>query len=127
MNAEMDYAFKKLEDAVSTLNEGVLRAEDELQRDGVIQRFEYSFETMWKTFKVFLLDLGVDVKTPKDALKEAFRLEWISDERLYLQMLKDRNKTSHMYNKQVADDIFKNIKSEYIFAMKDVVEYLRSF
>ena len=47
------YAFQKLEKAFSKLKEGAASAQDELDKDGMIQRFEFTFEQLWKTLKNF--------------------------------------------------------------------------
>jgi nucleotidyltransferase substrate binding protein (TIGR01987 family) len=125
MKKEIKLAIEKLEKAVRRLREGAASSRDELDKDGVIQRFEFSFELLWKTLKIFLEGRGVDVKTPKDALKEAFRLEWIEDEDVYLDMLDDRNRTSHIYDQKTSREIFLRIVKKYLPAMKLVVAHLK--
>ena len=80
--------------------------EDFDRRDSAIQRFEFSFELAWKTLKSFLASEGLVVKTPKDALREAYQLGWICDEAMWLAMLDDRNLTSHTYDKILAQEIY---------------------
>ena len=127
MNEELNYALKKFKDATAKLEEGVQKAEGELERDGVIQRFEFSFELFWKTVKIFLKDKGINATTPKETLREAFRLEWIVDENQVLNMLEDRNKTTHIYDKATAQEIFDRIRNAYLGIMKDLVEKLETF
>ncbi len=97
MEDELRYSYKKLKEAVKKLDEGIKEAKDELDRDGVIQRFEFTFELLWKTLKLFLDGEGIITKSPKEALKETFRYGLIKDENLFLDMLEDRNQTSHIY------------------------------
>lgn len=125
MNEELKYAFDRFSSAFIQLKEGVNIAEDDLERDGVIQRFEFTFELLWKTIKIFLREKGIEVKTPKDSLKEGFRLGWIGEEQVFLNMLEDRNKTSHIYEKSVADEIFSRIKVDYINAIESVFGKLK--
>jgi nucleotidyltransferase substrate binding protein (TIGR01987 family) len=125
MNEELKYAFKKFDDAITKLNEAV-SAKSELEKDGAIQRFEFTFELLWKTIKIVLRLKGIDVKTPKDSLKEAFKLGWLSDEKTFLDMLEDRNKTSHIYDKNEAEVIFGRIKSNYASAIVKVSSILKS-
>jgi len=126
MKRETEYALKKLEDGFSRLKEGAENTSDDLDRDGVIQRFEFTFELLWKTLKVFLEEeKGLICHTPKDCLKEAFRMEWIEGEEIFLGMLKDRNKSSHVYEETEAKKIFGRIKGKYIGAMEKVVEKLK--
>ncbi len=119
MKEEIDYALVRLEDAFNALRQGALTAEEELEKDGVIQRFEFTFELLWKTLKIFLHDKGIETKTPKDSLKEAFRIGYIKDEKAFLDMLEDRNKTSHIYDRQTSQEIFERIKNNYIQAIAD--------
>lgn len=127
MEEELKYAYRKLNDAFTKLQEGVDVAKDELEKDGVIQRFEFTFELLWKVLKIFLKSKGVETKTPKDSLKESFRLGWLKDEKAFLDMLEDRNKTSHIYDHKAAEEIFRNIKNNYLEAIKGVLENLKRF
>lgn len=113
MKKEVEYSIKKLETAFLRLVEGIDSVEDDLDKDGVIQRFEFTFELLWKTIKVYLEDKGILCKSPKDCLQQAFKYGLINDELVYLNMLNDRNKTSHLYDQSTSEEIFNNIKSEY--------------
>ena len=125
MKEILEYSTQKLEKAFLKLKEGVVSAKDELDKDGVIQRFEFTFELLWKALKIFLEYQGIDVKTPRDSLKEAFRIELIEDEEIFLDMLEDRNKSSHIYDKEVSEEIFRRIKSFYIQAIENVLKKLK--
>lgn len=118
------YSHEKLKNAFDKLNEGADIADDELQRDGVIKRFEFTFELLWKTLKIYLENQGIIVRSPRESLKEAFKLNLIEDEKVFLDMLKDRNETTHIYDKETADKIFNRIKSDYISAIENVVKKL---
>lgn len=84
-------------------------------QDGVIQRFEFTYELAWKTIKVFLEDQGiVEVNSPKGVIKEAYALKLLVDEKNWLLMLNDRNMTSHMYKKEMAKEIAERISLYYI-------------
>lgn len=102
----LEKALKRLEEALA---EG---SENSLYIDGTIQRFEFTFELYWKTLKRLLEEEGIDSKTPREALKQAYAVEWLQgDERIWLQMLRDRNETSHVYSEERAKEIYENIKS----------------
>ncbi len=124
MNEEIKFALDKLNNSYAKLEEGVKIAKEELQKDGVIQRFEFSFELLWKTLKIFLKDSGIEVKTPRDSFKEAFKVGWVTEEHVFLNMLEDRNKTSHIYDQATASEIFRRIKDDYLPAMKGVLNIL---
>ena len=81
-------------------------------RDGVIQRFEFTYELAWKTAKEYLEDIGiVDKTSPKAVIKEAFAQKLIIDEKSWLLMLNDRNLTSHVYKEEMAEEIAERIIS----------------
>ncbi len=119
MNADMNYALDKLKSAFGKLKEAVDRAVDELDRDGVIQRFEFTFELFWKTAKIFLEYEGFEEgRGPRSCIKEGARRGFLTDGETPLDMLEDRNKTSHIYDEDTAKDIFKRIKERYIKAFE---------
>jgi len=122
---ETEYALSKLKDAFIRLKEGTEAAEDELDKDGVIQRFEFTFELLWKVLKIFLEDSGIEAKTPKESLKRAFKIGWLREEKVFLDMLEDRNKTSHIYDKETSEEIFERIKTTYLLAMENLLERLK--
>lgn len=116
MKNEIKYSFKKLDKAITRLEEGCSNAKDELDKDGVIKRFEFTFEIFWKTLKIFLEDQGILCKSPKSCLIEGFRFGMFSDEAVYLNMLEDRNLTSHVYDQLTSNEIFERIRKEYLKA-----------
>lgn len=121
MKEELRYAISNLEKAFNKLKDGAETAKDELEKDGAIQRFEFTFELLWKTLKIFLRDRGVEVKTPKDSMIESFKVGWIENEETFLDMLEDRNKTSHIYDRETLEVIFERIKSVYVCAVNGVL------
>lgn len=125
MKEILKYSIQKLENAFIRLKAGVVSSKDELDKDGVIQRFEFTFELLWKALKIFLEYQGIDIKTPRDSLKEAFRVEIIDDEEIFLDMLEDRNRTSHIYSKEVSEEIFNRIKLYYIKGIEKVLKELK--
>lgn len=101
--ANLEKAIGRLEEA---LNEG---AKNSLYIDGTIQRFEFTFELYWKTLKRMLEEEGIEAKSPRETLKQAYAVDWIQNEQSWLQMLRDRNETSHVYDEKKARDIYENI------------------
>jgi len=125
MKNELKYSFIKLNEAVRRLNEGIKHTKDQLDRDGVIQRFEFTFELLWKTLKLFLLAEGINTNSPKEVFKETFRFGLFGDEKLFLDMLDDRNKTSHIYSEDVSKEIFDRIKKNYLTAIKKLLKEIK--
>lgn len=126
MKEEIEYTFEKLNNAFGKLKEGVEDASSELEKDGVIQRFEFTFELFWKTLRIFLREHGIETNTPRGSLEEAFRIGWLGEEKPFLDMLEDRNKSSHIYKKEIADEIFQRIKNSYIKAIDGVLNKLET-
>jgi nucleotidyltransferase substrate binding protein (TIGR01987 family) len=85
-----------------------LRKIDYLQ-DAAIQRFEFCTELYWKVLKKFLAYEEIETTTPKDVLQKAYQFKLIDDEKIWLKMIHDRNRTSHVYKQEEAQRIFENI------------------
>ena len=108
-------ALKKLSEAIDYVKknpkEEIL---DEILKEGIIQRFEYTHELAWNVMKDFLLEIGdVTLYGSKDATREAFKTELIKDGDVWMEMIKSRNKTSHTYNEEIAQEIYLKILNEY--------------
>lgn len=103
--ANLRQALDRLQEA---LNEPTTNA---LAIDGTIQRFEFVIELYWKTLRRLLSLHGIQTGTPRDAISEAFRAGWIGNETAWLEMLRDRNETSHIYNENMARRIYARIQN----------------
>ena len=114
----VERALKRLEIAL------VQNLDNELVVDGTIQRFEFCIELFWKMLKRALQEEGIETGTPREAIQKAFQVKWFDDEHLWLQMLHDRNQTSHIYDEEVAMEIYRRIPS-YHSAMKMTFEMLK--
>lgn len=107
-------SFKKIYTRlVDLVNTDVSNQDDIIKKgimDGVIQRFEFTFELMWKVLKEYMETAGFSdfVSGPKGILKFAFKNGIINDEEIFSKMLEDRNRTTHMYDeKNSRRNIFK--------------------
>ena len=89
-------------------------------RDGMIQRFEFTFELGWKALKEYMLDAGMQntLQFPKQVLREAYAAELIDDERLWLDMLDARNSTSHIYDDRQAAAVMSGVQERYYKALR---------
>lgn len=108
------YALKRYSDALERLKEAVNEKESPLSIDGTIQRFEFTFELAWKTIQKVLRYEGFDCNSPRDCLKKAYLSRIIDDEELWLEMLDDRNTTTHIYDEARAKEIYERIKKRYV-------------
>ena len=100
--------------ALDRLREALAQPEDNpLAIDGTIQRFEFAIELCWKALRRLLQREGITTATPREALQQAFRAGWLADETAWLQMLHDRNETSHTYNEKTARRVYASIRSGF--------------
>lgn len=107
-------SLRNLQAAVERLREALAVPEDTpLIIDGTIQRFEFVIELFWKTLKHLLEDEGIHTTTPREAFQLAYQAEWLVDESAWLQMLRDRNETSHAYDEATARRIFTSIRKNF--------------
>lgn len=106
---------KKLIKAFSRLEDSLKQNFTEYMQDSIIQRFEFTFELLWKTLKFYLLVQGFDEKTPRNVLKKSFEIDLIEDLDLFLDMIDVRNLTSHTYDENLAEEVYKFIKQNYVF------------
>lgn len=129
----MDRWNEKLNDfekAVNRLKESIdeskLHPKSSTLKDGVIQRFEFTYELCWKLMKYFLEIEGIgEAKSPRSTFREAFQYGLIEDGELWIDMLKDRNLTSHVYDEKAAIEIYEKITTKYfsvLCKMKDVLK-----
>jgi len=94
---------------------------DFIQKAGTIQFFEMSFELAWNTVKDFLEEQGfTDVKSPRSALKKAFEIGIIADGHSWMELLVDRNLTSHTYDEAKAAEVENLIKQKYFPLLKQL-------
>lgn len=97
-----------LENAMNIMNPDII------QRAGLIQFFEMSFELAWNTMKDYLEGQGfLDVKSPRAAIKKAFETGLITDGHLWLKALEDQNLTSHTYDENTANQVVELIRNSY--------------
>ncbi len=100
--------------------------EDEY-RDAAIQRFEFCIELYWKVLKEILAQEEIVAVTPREVLSGAYQIDLIEGEKVWLAMLKDRNLSSHLYQEEMADQIFQKIKLYYPIMRKNLDELMHRF
>jgi nucleotidyltransferase substrate binding protein (TIGR01987 family) len=113
--------------AFARLNEGVnTNIKDDIKIDGVIQRFEFTFELAWKLMKMYLEHQGLqDCSSPRAAIKTAFESDLVKNGEQWINMMLDRNKSSHIYDEKEAKDIYKRIKNIYLELFKELIDELK--
>ena len=104
-------ALTQLADAIQLANSRPLT---ELEKQGLIQAFEFTHELAWNVMKDYFLFQGnPDITGSRDAIREAFNKGLIQDGENWMEMIKSRNQSSHTYNLKVANDIILKITSSY--------------
>ena len=91
-----------LENALKQIN-------TELERDGAIQRFKFTFELSWKTLKRILTFKGLDVNNHRDVFRESAKQGLIENVEDWFEFIKKRNLTIHTYNEEYAVEIFESL------------------
>ena len=96
-----------------------------LEKEGVIQRFEYSFELAWKMIKDFLEDSGLIISpiTPRQVLKDAFAAKVLADGQVWIDMLDHRNLLSHTYDSTTFEEAVDAIAARYLPAMQKLHQF----
>lgn len=124
----VDFKFMNLKKAYSRLKEvsDIYDGKNDIIRDSLIQKFEFTYELTHKTLKEFMKYLGVTLENsfPRTIFKKAFVNNLISDDKVWINLLEDRNLTSHIYNENMADEIADRIVTKYVSAIEELVENL---
>jgi len=124
--------FDSYKKALATLERSVEAAEsrslNELEEQGLIQSFEFTFELSWKLLKDYLESKGFkDFHGSKDTFKLAFQEGLISDGELWMEMIEDRNSSSHTYDINIAKQINSAVMSKYFSKFKELSEKMNSY
>ncbi len=98
---------------------------NDLEKQGLIQAFEYNHELAWKTQKDFLQNRGYnELFGSKDVTRQAFEVELVLDGEVWMDMIQSRNESSHTYNSEIQEKIVKSIVTEYYSAFCTLNEKL---
>ena len=86
----------------------------ELERAGIIQFFEMTFELAWKVLKDYLESEGYMVKSPRETVKQAFQIGLIDNGHIWIDALSNRNLTTHTYDEKLATKMTSEILNAYL-------------
>jgi nucleotidyltransferase substrate binding protein (TIGR01987 family) len=113
--------------ALSRLHEVLAQPENDFIRDSIIQRFEFTFETAWKAMYRWLRARGVDVdEDAYSSIPEAFKRRLITDAKVWGDMRKFRNLTSHTYREDLAIEVAAFARREGVQAFDALLQVLRA-
>ncbi|AMV73632.1 nucleotidyltransferase substrate binding protein [Desulfuromonas carbonis] len=118
-------SMKQLDKAMALMAERDL---SELERQGVIQAFEYNYELAWNVLKDFYEYQGeLGIHGSRDAIRVAFNRGLIADGKVWMDMIKSRALTVHTYNEDVTEAILEDIVNRYYPAFVALRESLRRY
>lgn len=107
-------AFRLLENTL------LIQKPSEAERAGLIQFFEMTFELAWKLLKDYQEEEGFTIKSPRDAIKQAFQAGFIKDGHTWIDALNDRNLTVHTYEEAIAIEVENSIRNSYFPLLSDL-------
>lgn len=113
-----DKAFKQLESAIEELD-----LLSDLEKEGLVQRFEYTFELSWKTLKDYLESQDVEAKFPRDAIKKGFQYEIVDNGEIWMEMLEKRNLMAHTYDEEIFQTAVQQISNLFFPEIKKLHQF----
>lgn len=127
---EVPAAVKKFDAFVKSLSvllEAKREIDSEIYRMGIIGQFNLTFELSWKALREILLIHGVSkasTGSPREIIKAGYEFHFISDEEIWLDMLKRRNQTIHIYDEKIAVELANLIFDKYLSAFVNMRDEL---
>ena len=114
--------FLSLKKAFNQLERFIAEEElNEMEEQGLIKAFEYTYELSWKTLQDLLKEKGYnDILGPKPVIEQSFQDVYIIKGKEWLKMHNSRNLTTHSYDKETADEIVLQIRENYFGLFKEL-------
>ncbi|MFA5815969.1 MAG: nucleotidyltransferase substrate binding protein [Bacteroidales bacterium] len=115
--------FVNFTKALSQLEKFIKKGDElnELEVQGMIQAFEYTFELAWNLIKDYYEYQGAtEIQGSRDAFRLAFKRGLIVEGESWMKMIESRSKTSHTYNEETAEEIADAILTSYFFMFKEL-------
>ena len=111
--------FENFKKALALYEDAIVPKMSKLEEEGLIQRFEYTFELAWKCLQDLLQERGYkEVRGPRPVIEQAFQDGVISEGPVWLQMLKARNETVHLYDESIFNSIIKQVKTSFLSVLQ---------
>jgi nucleotidyltransferase substrate binding protein (TIGR01987 family) len=120
--------FQNLEKSLNFLELAMkIENPDIIQKAGLIQFFEISFELSWNVMKDYLEDQGFfELRSPRDTIKKAFEIGLITNGHTWMQALQNRNLTTHTYDEKMAEKVVHEIEYVYYPLLHEIYIKLKS-
>jgi nucleotidyltransferase substrate binding protein (TIGR01987 family) len=117
----LEKAFRQLSEAIEIVN-----SLSSLEKEGLVQRFEYTLELAWKTLKDYLGSQNVGVKFPREVIKAGFQYELIEDGEIWLEMLEMRNMMIHTYDEEIFNASIEKITGYFYPEIEKLFLFLKN-
>ena len=96
----------------------------ELEQEGFVQRFEYTFELVWKTLRDYLLENGYKLDSPKSVIRQAYQSGYIADGEIWMEALEKRNSAVHTYNQEILKETIRFLTEKFQPALEQLYTIL---
>ncbi len=118
--------FQNLDKAFGQLKRGLaIEHPSDIEQQGIIQSFEFTFELSWKTLKDYMEAQGLVCQYPREVIKQAFQNQIISEGEIWLDMLAKRNLLAHTYDEHLALEAYRLIKEFFAPQIELLVQWFR--
>lgn len=107
---------EKFFNALDRLKEALQEEPTEIVIDGVLHRFEFTFELAWKLIKYYMEYMGIVEITgsPRETIQNGFKQQIIEDGEEWIDMMLARNSLAHIYDEKTSREIYEKIKNQYV-------------
>lgn len=121
--------FNNFEKALNQLTKFIEKGKlNEMERQGLIQAFEYTYELAWNSIKDYFESQGeVNIIGSRDAFRLAFKRGLVENGDVWMEMINSRIATSHTYNEDVAEQIAKDTETKYFGEFVKLHAKLKTF
>lgn len=131
-NVRLIQRFNNYKKAVAALERSVVAARErnlnEMEEQGLVQGFEFTFELSWKLLKDYLESKGFkDFHGSRDTYRLAFQEGLISDGEIWMEMIDNRNRSSHTYEESIAREIISLVIAKYFLKFQELLEKMNGY
>lgn len=127
MSQHWDIRYKQFAKALQMLEQAAAVSEpSDLELEGMVQRFEYTFELAWKVLKDILREQGIDAASPREVMKSAYKCGMLDSGEKWIEMLDQRNLMSHTYDESNFRSAVDLIKNHYISLLNQLNQTIQS-
>lgn len=122
--SRFDERKEDYKNALARLKEALEEEPSEIVIDGILHRFEFTFELAWKTIKDYMEYMGIvnKIGSPRENIQLAYKQGIIEDGEIWIDIMLSRNVLSHLYNEKESRKIYNEIKEKYIVEFEKLEE-----